>query len=94
MPRMPEIGEFVRVKTHYGEREWQVQGSRPCTSCGALIFWCPTGNKKNDGTDAIMPVDAEEDEQGLRAVHWETCPFADRHKRRPASGDKPRGGGS
>lgn len=102
MPKMPD-----EIEVYWGPRghtkTMAVTDVSECRDtkwggrgCGAEIFWCATGKVRDDGRDQLIPVDVEEDEQGLHQPHWVTCPNAESFRRpevdsrRPGVGDRAR----
>ena len=101
---MPDYPDFVTIALRHGKTaDWKVVAFRECRECLAPIFMCETGNLYADGTSVTGPVDAEPHDDGLYHSHFETCPHADKARkrakarregqddvRRPSRQDRPR----
>lgn len=60
--------KVINIKGKYGEFQasWDEHSSE-CKFCGDSIGWATTRKGKK------VPIDIEEDEQGIMTTHFETC---------------------
>lgn len=68
-----------------------------CKSCGAEIVWMKTQNDKNICVDLPIPEDPHREDilaatlfdRSWMKTHFETCPYADQHRKPRGAGQAP-----
>ena len=62
-----------------------MSGKSNCRSCGKEILWVKTKKGKNMPVDFDSELeDVEEFDRDRMQAHWDTCPQADQHRKRPS----------
>jgi hypothetical protein len=86
---------YDQIYTEAEEAHHEKRTSR-CRSCQRMIVWLKTVNGKNIPIDFdTCPVDHPDEfdakDRGELVCHWETCPDADKHRRRSTPQSRQRG---